>query len=409
MKKYWIWLSQSFPYGSETPRNLLSVFKRPDKIYNATQEELEKLDFLTQKDIVSLNRTSLERAENILNDCNNKKIKVVCFDDEKYPKRLKNIYGAPMVIYVLGNIDGIDEQVAISVVGTRVASEYSMKTLKRLCDDLVKCDVLLISGCAVGIDSVAHKSAVDNKKRTIAVLGCGLDINYPVENRDLKVEILKNGGALISEYPPKTAVKGSNFPIRNRIISALSCGVLIGQAPYRSGSLITANYALEQGKDVFCIPPRDIYDKNYSGVSNLIRDGATSVFGAEDILYEYLNDYPEKLNLEKIILNTKHKKSEVKMLVEKYLPKENKKKIMKTSDIEDILEYKKTRKKEILQNCSDDHKKIFYLLTESPQIIDDIVIKSEMPMAKVSMILLELEMRGLINSHSGGIYTANKL
>lgn len=409
MKKYWICLSQSFPYGSETPRNLLSVFKRPDKIYNATQEDLKKLDFLTEKDITSLKRTSLERAENILNDCNQMKIKVVCFDDEKYPKRLKNIYGAPMVIYVLGNIDGIDEQVTISVVGTRVASEYSMKTMKRLCNDLVKCDVLLISGCAVGIDSVAHQSAVENNKRTIAVLGCGLDINYPVENRDLKVEILRNGGALISEYPPKTAVKGSNFPIRNRIISALSCGVLIGQAPYRSGALITANYALEQGKDVFCIPPRDIYDKKYSGVSSLIRDGATSVFGAEDILYEYLNDYPEKLNLEKIILNTKYKKSEVKMLVEKYLPKDNKKKNIKTSDIQDIMEYKKTRKKEILQNCSEDHKKIFYLLTETPQIIDDIVIKSEMPMAKVSMILLELEMRGLITSHSGGIYTANKL
>lgn len=388
------------------PRNLLSVFENPKDIYEATDEQLKCLDFMTDKYIHSIRHTSLDRAKAIITDCEKKKIRIVCFDDEEYPIRLKNIYGSPMVLYALGSLKGIDDKVAISVVGTRNASEYSIKTTKRLCDDLAKANVLLISGCAVGIDSVAHKSAIDNNKRTIAVLGCGLDINYPAENRDLKVQILKKGGALISEYPPKTQVKGSNFPIRNRIISALSCGVLIGQAPFRSGALITATYALEQGKDIFCIPPRDIYDRNYSGVNNLIRDGATSVFGVEDILFEYLKDYPDVLNLEKIISEFRCKKSSFKTAVNNYLPsKDKKEKEVLSEQTQKEIE----KKKEFLENFSDEHKKIFYLLTETSQIIDEIVVQSKLPMARVSMILLELEISGLINSQSGGRYKANKI
>lgn len=404
MEKYWVWLSLAFSYGSDKPASLLSLFNSPKEIYNLSEDELKKLDFITQKDINAIKTTSLQRAENILEDCKNKKIRVICFDNEEYPNRLKNIYAPPMVLYVLGSIKGIDKKIAISVVGTRNATEYSLKTMKRVCDDLVKYDITLISGCAVGIDSVAHMSAVENKKPTIAVLGCGLDINYPAENRDLKISIIKNKGALISEFPPTTQVRGINFPIRNRIISALSCGVLVGQAPFRSGALITASYALEQGKEIFCIPPSDIYSTAYSGVNNLIRDGATCIFGAEDIILEYLRDFEYKLDLDEFLSQFKNKSTRVKSVVDGCYSKKKSKKRQENSKQK---ESKNTNNVKYLDNYSNDHKKVYHILTEKEQMIDEIVVKSNMPMAKVSMILLELELGGLIKSLAGGRYSIN--
>lgn len=407
MVKYWVWLSQVFAYGSEIPRNLLSVFKNPKSIYKATDNQLRDLDFITENDIKSIRCTSIKRAEKIIKDCQDKKIRVLCFDDEEYPIRLKNIFGSPMVLYVLGTLRGIDEKVVIGVVGTRNATEYSINTTKRLCDDLVDNNVLLVSGCAVGIDAVAHKSAVDKKTATIAVLGCGLDINYPVENRNLKIQILKNGGAILSEYPPGTSVKGSNFPLRNRIISALSNGVLVGQAPQRSGALITANYALEQGKDVFCIPPRDIYNNAYSGVHNLIRDGAISVFGVQDILFEYVSEYSNVLDLDKILSGFRTNNFKVKTTISRYI----KSKKTTTSNKENTKEEKNQQEivnvDNILENYSQEHKKIFYLLTETPQFMDEIVLQSNLPAITVFNILVQLEMLGLVSSKSGGKYVVN--
>lgn len=413
MKKYWVWLSLAFNYGSDKPYRLLSLYDNPKDIYNLSEDELKNIDFLTQRDIKAMKCTGLQRAENILEDCINKKIRVVCFDDEEYPKRLQIIYSPPMVIYALGSLKGIDNKIAISVVGTRNASDYSIKTTKKICNDLIEYDVLLVSGCAVGIDSVAHRCAVDNHKRTIAVLGCGLDINYPAQNRDLKIDILKNGGAIISEYPPKTQVSGANFPIRNRILAGLSCGVLVAQAPYRSGSLITASYALEQGRTIFCIPPSDIYSSEYSGVHNLIRDGATCIFGAEDIILEYFSDIEHTLDVERFLQKFATKNTNVKTLANNYSVKLNNKS-RKTKSKKDYYknqdnksEEKKVKNIEYLENYSDEHKKVFNLLTETPQIIDEIVVKSQMSMSKVSALLLELELGGLIKSASGCRYALN--
>ncbi len=184
--RYWVWLSRVFSYGSEKPRKLLEVFHSPRAVLEASEEDLQKLPFLKESDRRAIARTSLERADKILADCDRLGIRVVSYDSPEYPRRLADIYAPPMVLYVKGDIQGIDEEAGITVVGTRKASDYGKRLTGNLCYELSRAGALIISGCAGGIDTYAHWGALKAGGRTIAVLGCGLDIDYPASNRDLK-------------------------------------------------------------------------------------------------------------------------------------------------------------------------------------------------------------------------------
>lgn len=296
----WIWLAELFGYGSDKPRELLSRFDSPAAIRAASREELEALGFLSKAEIQSILNPYLEHAAYLLQLCREKKISVLTFGDDAYPQRLRNIFAPPMVLYYLGNLGMLDEEPSLAVVGTRNASTYGTAVTERLCAEVAEAGVTIVSGCAVGIDAAAHYGALRVGGRTVGVLGCGLDINYPSQNHELKRSILRRG-ALISELPPGTNPLSSYFPIRNRLLAGLSLGVLIGEAPKRSGALITANHAIEQGKDVFCIPPHNIYDSRYLGVAPLIRDGATVLCSAEQLLDTFVHDFPHMLDAEKVL------------------------------------------------------------------------------------------------------------
>jgi DNA processing protein len=210
-------------------------------------------------------------------------VSVLTWDSPDYPSPLKNIADPPPTLYIRGNLASQDEW-ALAVVGTRRATVYGKECARLLVSGLVKSGITIISGLAYGIDTEAHHTAVKLGGRTIAVLGCGVDIIYPAENRKLGQNIIENG-ALISEYPLGTKPEGGNFPRRNRIISGLSVGVLVVEGSIQSGAQITANYALEQGREVFAVPG-SILRKSGSGPNYLIQNGAKLVTHVNDILEE---------------------------------------------------------------------------------------------------------------------------
>ncbi|MCI8272836.1 MAG: DNA-protecting protein DprA [Clostridia bacterium] len=213
-------------------------------------------------------------------------IEKILINSKSYPIQLKNIYEPPKSLYVLGNKE-ILKQKSIAIVGSRKASEYGKKVAFKISSELSHKDINIVSGLALGIDTYAHLGCLhaNCKAKTIAVLGCGLEQIYPKENRHIAIDILKSGGCIISEYPCGTKIESKNFPERNRIISGLSNGVLIVEAAEKSGALITADFALEQGKDVFAVPG-DILSNNSFGTNKLIKDGAILVTSSEDILKE---------------------------------------------------------------------------------------------------------------------------
>lgn len=215
----------------------------------------------------------------------NKKIKTIKINNKLYPEKLRKIENPPKQIYILGD-EKILNDFSIAIVGCRLCSEYGKKMAQSIAYNLAKYQINVISGLALGIDTNAHIGCLMNKGKTIAVLGNGLDMIYPTENINLADEILENGGAIISEYPIGVRPKKENFPERNRIISGLSNGVVVIEAKERSGSLITVECALNQGKDVFAVPG-NINSLNSTGTNNLIKEGAKITTCVNDILEEY--------------------------------------------------------------------------------------------------------------------------
>lgn len=214
----------------------------------------------------------------------NKKIYEIYSVNNVYPSMLKDIKSKPNKLYAIGNLNLLKEK-SISIVGSRNSSEYGRKITKKITKELVDNGIVIVSGLAIGIDSVAHKTCIQNGGKTIAVLGSGFRHIYPKENEELFYQIIKNDGLVISEYPIDSPVQMKNFPKRNRIISGLSLGVLVIEAAYRSGTSITAKYARLQNRKVFCIP-NSIGNKNSYGTINLLKEGAILVRNACDILTE---------------------------------------------------------------------------------------------------------------------------
>jgi DNA processing protein len=398
---YWVWLSRIFPYGSEKPKKLLDEFGSPKRIYEDKEKDWSSFRFLTPRDIRSLHHTSLKQAEMILNDCKIKGIQAIAYSSALYPDRLRHIFAPPMVLYAKGNLADLDDEVGIAVVGTRKASEYGLRLTGNLCYEIAKAGAVIISGCAEGIDTYAHWGALKAGGRTISVLGCGLDINYPASNRELKQAILKKG-ALISECAPGERPTRTIFPIRNRILSALSVGVLVTEAPIKSGALITAEHAIEQGKDLFCVPPHDIYDANFGGVTRYLRDGAIPVFSARDVVQEYFSLYPHKLNADMVFAEQIKKTgtaAKYRSASKRPLPKRHSEEAKETKQTVNSFAPKKWD-----SSLSDQHKKLYDALTEQPQYLDDVAANAGIEIAKASAIATELELFGYAVSYSGHRY-----
>ena len=284
-KEYWIWLAGIKGMKSKSFFALLSYFKDPKHIFQCNWKDLKESSVISDPLVKNiLDDRDAEKLDSYIKLMKEKEIKAYTIYEGEYPKLLKNIYDPPPVLYVKGNLYE-NEDMGIAVVGSRKASDYGLKSAERLSFDLAKSGIIVISGMALGIDTAAHRGALRGGGRTIAVFGCGLDQVYPRSGLALSREILKKG-AIISEYPMGTMPIKPNFPARNRLISGMSSGVLVVEASEKSGSLITADFALEQGRDVFALPG-NVMSLNSKGTNGLIKSGAKLIDCVEDILEEY--------------------------------------------------------------------------------------------------------------------------
>lgn len=293
MKQHWIWLTTRRGIGARGCAELLQLFGSAEEIYGLSAEDYKKTEGFQNRWLEPLCDKSLDGAEKILQDCMEHDIEILTYAEEAYPRRLKNISDPPVVLYYRGVLPSFDEEAVIAVVGSRRCSVYGLLHAKQFSKLIAASGGVVISGGARGIDTMALKGALDSQTPVVCVLGCGLDIDYPRENRYLFRDITHHG-CLLSEYPPGTPPDRGNFPVRNRIISGLSLGVLVVEAPEKSGALITARLALEQGRDVFAIPG-NIGVSHSAGSNRLLREGAMLVENGWDILQEYVFLYPEKL------------------------------------------------------------------------------------------------------------------
>ena len=254
MDNYWIWFSRIFKIGARTQKDLLEKYDTPQKIWELDRKELERYSNLTEEQIkIILDNTYRENLKLYSAYMEKKNIKMITIKDEEYPKKLLNIYDPPSVLFVLGN-EKILNNTALAIIGSRKCSEYGKNIAKQFAYNLSKQNINIISGLAKGIDTYAHLGTNCAQKTTIAVIGSGLDVIYPQENEKLAKDIVEKGGAIVSEYIVGTRPEKSFFPARNRIISGLSDGVLVVEAHQKSGTFITVDFALEQGKNVYAIP-----------------------------------------------------------------------------------------------------------------------------------------------------------
>ena len=255
--KYWVWLTALPGLSNRSRLLLLERYGSPEDVYYADAEELALTEGLTPGQAQLLSDKSLTRADRILADCARGDIFLLTMQDAAYPARLRDIFDPPVLLYGKGSLPLFDEEAAIAVVGTRSCTPYGLRCAHRMGYELARQGAVVVSGMAKGIDGAAMRGALQAGGFTAAVLGGGVDVVYPAENRRLYEDIAATG-VLLSEYPPGTEPLPGHFPVRNRIISGLSLASLVVEAPVRSGALITAHAALDQGRDVFAVPDQPV-------------------------------------------------------------------------------------------------------------------------------------------------------
>ena len=369
---YWVWLQQALRQGSCKVKIINHFYKNIKDFYDGKEREWRLCGCFTNKEICDLCASSYEEAEKTVKLSEKLGYKIVTISDEEYPNLLRHIDNPPALLYVKGDISFLNSMKAIGIVGTRKASEYGITMAHDLSYDLASNDVAVISGGALGVDSAAHEGALDAGGKTVAVLGCGINYPYLLSNLNLRNKISKSG-AVISEYPPNFPGKPYTFPIRNRIISGISSGIVVVEAGKKSGSLITANLANNQNRDVFVVPVNK-ESKNSEGSFSLIEDGAMVVAGAQDILSEYTS---KNLNIKK------EKKSQLANKSSSREPKQR--------NISDVPEK---------------YHNIYEILLKKKTHIDIISEITEIPVGQLLLTLTEMELGGFVKSSSGKIYEA---
>ena len=353
--KYWVGFNIVPSIGPAKVRALLDHFGDLETAWHADSGALKQAG-MDRRALYNLSRVRSQidlDAEMAKLDKHH--VTVLTWEDDAYPSLLKQIYAPPPVLYVRGTLS-IDDEWAVGVVGTRRATSYGKQVARMLGADLARSNVTVVSGLARGIDGIAHQAALDAGGRTIAVMACGLDQVYPPEHRKLAQAIVENG-ALVSDYPLGTRPEARNFPPRNRIISGLSLGVVVVEAGRRSGALITAEFALEQGREVFAVPG-NIVSRTSVGSNRLIRDGARMVLGVQDIL--------EELNLTMI---------EHQAEARAFLP------------------------------ADPTEARLLNLVSDDPTHVDELCRQSNLPIHEVSSTLAMMELKGMVRQVGGMQYT----
>lgn len=282
--KYWIALSSIEQIDSGFIRRLYNYFGDIEAAFNASRSDLMNIDELNIKKAEKfLSLRDKINPDKVLEDVTSRNVKYLTLQDENYPRILKNIADPPVVLYYKGSLDVCNLERTLAIVGSRRATYSAKEELNKIISQFSGTDICIVSGLAAGIDSQAHIAALENNLKTIGVIASGLDFYYPASNKHLYERIENGNGAVVSEYFPTFEPLKFRFPQRNRIVSGLSYGTLVAEASLKSGALITANLALEQGRELMCMPGL-ISNPNTEGIYKLLKNGATLVTSSDDIL-----------------------------------------------------------------------------------------------------------------------------
>ena len=413
MLVHWIWFAHRPGLSDRVKAALMQHFSDPEDIFYADSGAFSHLDFLTEEGREALQDKNLIGAEQILEACAREKIHILTYRDAGYCARLRNISDPPMVLYYKGHLPDWDASPVIGIVGTRKASAYGLTAAKRMGYQIGRCGGIVVSGMAFGIDGMAMAGALTAGQTVVGVLGCGVDIVYPVSNRGLFADT-EQYGCILSEFVPGTPPMKHHFPKRNRIISGLSCGVLVVEAPEKSGSLITARQAAEQGRDVFAVPG-NIDMPGFAGSNALLRDGAILVSSGWDVVSEYQALYPDKIRKETGPVHMKAYPDEVEKVAaspEKPLQKvaqktripgkktaEPEKKSQKVIDKADSTPYSDVNNPK--PKLSAEEQSIVDALHGGERLVDDVIAETGLTTGKLLASLTMLELKGIIRRLPG--------
>lgn len=398
--KYWVWLTKVFGIGRKRLWTIMQFFETAEEAYERIVSG-EFDDKLNEKERDAATEKNLERSQAFIDMCGRKNIDVVGYSEEEYPVQLRHIVNPPAVLYYRGNIGCLEKTHTATAVGSRKASDYALRAAESICGQLAMNNVVIVSGFAMGIDITSHMAAAKQGKPTVCVLGCGVDVDYPRMNLCYRDEILAAGGVFISEYPPGTQPLKGNFPKRNRILSALGRVTIIFEASLKSGSLITANIAAEQGRDVFCLPPSDIFSDRCSGIISFLRDGAVPLYSVEDVLEVFSCGtpiYEEVQNDDYTEISHFGIDSEEDDDIDNFLgtlPHKNKKNT--------VPSVKKTNSQKY-ENLTELQKKITEILSDGAVNADTIASKLDIDFGELVSEITDLEIVGVIRSLPGNMF-----
>lgn len=372
----WLHLKRGIPI--HISNELIKYFGSAKKVYLA-----EKSSYITagiHNDVIlnSLMDKSIKSAEKEIIESKLKNITIIGLGEETYPSILYEIPDPPLILYVKGEAGILLKRNMFCIVGTRHSTAYGMSAALGISEQLARCGMIIVSGVALGIDTAAHRGAIRGEGKTVGIMGCGIDIPYPAGNEETRSSIIQNG-ALISEFPLGTPPVGSNFPIRNRLLSAFSLGVAVMEAGERSGALITAKYAAEQGRDVFALPG-NISSPMSGGTNRLIQDGAILLTGADAILQEYLLRYPSYFPIQDIM---------------------EERKASKEKQQESVSVSRKLQHPEM----SEHEKRIRKILTKDPIHADEIARLSGLKIQEVLSAITIMQINGRIKEFPGNRFS----
>lgn len=403
---YLLWFVQTFGAGNPKISKILSAYESISDAYLAvTGGYALELHIISENEQRAAAASPLDRCRQIIDYCARKNIRLIPEYSEEYPEPLRNIYNPPVLLFCRGKTEILSDEMAITVVGTRRPSDYSKKVCERFAGELAKCGFTVISGFAVGIDITSHLAAVRAGGKTVSVLGCGLDVDYPEPNIKYRSEIMENG-VFVSEKLPLEQGSRTSFPLRNRILSGLSLGTLIIEGAVSSGSLVTANLAAQQGKDVFCIPPHDVLSSAYGGNVLLMRDGAKAVCRPSDIVDEYCGAFSDRLaHVEHIgrhspFYNVMNGDAEMSEISEKSQNNE-----LSDNAYADAPKAERPAEMPDVSDLEDELAEIVrFLFKNGPTAADDIADALDRDVSQLFMALTELEIMGILRQSAGQHY-----
>lgn len=397
--KYWLWLAGRKGLAGQTGIRVLNHFGSPERVYFSDAQEYRMVAGLSEPAVRSLADKSLDGADRILGDCDRLNIRILTMQDAAYPERLAAIAQPPMVLYMKGRPVAFDEEAAIAIVGTRDATPYGLEAAGRLSMELTRSGALVVSGLAEGIDAAAVEGALMAGGPAVSVLAGGLDVIYPRKNRRL-YEDLAVAGTLISEQPPGTEPRGVLFPVRNRIISGLSVGVIAVESKRTGGTLYTVGHALDQDREVFAVPG-PIGSACSEGTNRLIQEGAAKlILNAEDVVCELIDRFPNRLR-RRAPLEPEVVRQRLERTAEEEPVKSPERTKPKEKEVDNGLTVEYIDWKDCKTKLTDDQQAVLLAFGGKTLRVDELVELTQFPARRVLSSLTILQVQGYVTEESG--------